>query len=251
MRKAYVPPVDTIIARTINETARGDPDALASGIVAAWPRPDTASSRRMEWSQPGRVSAIRRADTGNAAARHPGTAAIGLSRPRSMAETSPTTCPRQSWQPMQRGAGRSTSRSPWAAKSWFPAHIRSPTQLRGQGLRDLRKGTTNANAEVEPLRTTVYWKGSCGRGTGRWRWQGMVRRGAERARRHAPVRPPDRGDRVVAAAGSPRGEGQGCGGGPRVRVAECHSGKRPPRCSRSRRVWLKCYAPRECRHRAA
>ena len=35
MPKAYVPPVDRIIARTINETARGDPDALASGIVAA------------------------------------------------------------------------------------------------------------------------------------------------------------------------------------------------------------------------
>ena len=35
MRKAYVPPVDRIIARTINETARGDPDALASHIVAA------------------------------------------------------------------------------------------------------------------------------------------------------------------------------------------------------------------------
>jgi len=35
MPKAYVPPVDRIIARTINETALGDPDALASGIVAA------------------------------------------------------------------------------------------------------------------------------------------------------------------------------------------------------------------------
>ena len=35
MQKAYVPPVDRIIARTINETARGDPEALASGIVAA------------------------------------------------------------------------------------------------------------------------------------------------------------------------------------------------------------------------
>lgn len=35
MRKAYVPPVDRIIARTINETARGDPEALASRIVAA------------------------------------------------------------------------------------------------------------------------------------------------------------------------------------------------------------------------
>jgi len=32
---SYVPPVDRIIANTINETARGDPDALASGIVAA------------------------------------------------------------------------------------------------------------------------------------------------------------------------------------------------------------------------
>ena len=35
MQKAYVPPVDTIIARTINETARGDPEALASRIVPA------------------------------------------------------------------------------------------------------------------------------------------------------------------------------------------------------------------------
>src|SRR5215472_11107090 len=35
MPKAYVPPVDRIIATTINETARGDPDALASRIVAA------------------------------------------------------------------------------------------------------------------------------------------------------------------------------------------------------------------------
>ena len=32
---SYVPPVDRIIANTINETARGDPDALASRIVAA------------------------------------------------------------------------------------------------------------------------------------------------------------------------------------------------------------------------
>src|SRR5215472_16119585 len=32
---SYVPPVDRIIANTINETARGDPEALASGIVAA------------------------------------------------------------------------------------------------------------------------------------------------------------------------------------------------------------------------
>ena len=35
MPKAYVPPVDTIIASTINETARGDPEELASRIVAA------------------------------------------------------------------------------------------------------------------------------------------------------------------------------------------------------------------------
>jgi hypothetical protein len=34
MRKTYVPPVDSIIARTITETARGDPEALASRIVA-------------------------------------------------------------------------------------------------------------------------------------------------------------------------------------------------------------------------
>jgi hypothetical protein len=35
MQKAYVPPVERIIAQTINETARGDPDALAARIVAA------------------------------------------------------------------------------------------------------------------------------------------------------------------------------------------------------------------------
>jgi hypothetical protein len=35
MRKSYVPPVERIIASTISETAQGDPDGLASRIVAA------------------------------------------------------------------------------------------------------------------------------------------------------------------------------------------------------------------------
>ena len=35
MSRADVPPVERIIANTINETARGDPDALAARIVAA------------------------------------------------------------------------------------------------------------------------------------------------------------------------------------------------------------------------
>ena len=35
MQKAEVPAVERIIANTINETARGDPDALAARIVAA------------------------------------------------------------------------------------------------------------------------------------------------------------------------------------------------------------------------
>jgi len=50
-RKQAMPNVDTpaverIIARTINETARGDPDTLASRIVATLAGPDIASSRR-------------------------------------------------------------------------------------------------------------------------------------------------------------------------------------------------------------
>ena len=39
--------VERIIANTINETARGDPDALAARIVAALATPDTASFRPM------------------------------------------------------------------------------------------------------------------------------------------------------------------------------------------------------------
>jgi hypothetical protein len=35
MSRADVPAVERIIANTINETARGDPDALAARIVAA------------------------------------------------------------------------------------------------------------------------------------------------------------------------------------------------------------------------
>jgi hypothetical protein len=35
MSRANVPAVERIIANTINETARGDPDALAARIVAA------------------------------------------------------------------------------------------------------------------------------------------------------------------------------------------------------------------------
>jgi hypothetical protein len=36
MPKVEAPAVERIIANTINETARGDPDALAARIVAAW-----------------------------------------------------------------------------------------------------------------------------------------------------------------------------------------------------------------------
>jgi hypothetical protein len=35
MSRADVPAVERIIANTINETARGDPDALAARIIAA------------------------------------------------------------------------------------------------------------------------------------------------------------------------------------------------------------------------
>ena len=55
---SYVPPVDRIIANTINETARGDPDALASGIVAALAEAGYSSSRRMEW-RPARAGLSR------------------------------------------------------------------------------------------------------------------------------------------------------------------------------------------------
>jgi hypothetical protein len=52
MARDDVPAIEQIIANTIDETARGDPDALAARIVAALGEPDTVSSRRMGGRKP-------------------------------------------------------------------------------------------------------------------------------------------------------------------------------------------------------
>jgi|HubBroStandDraft_4_1064222.scaffolds.fasta_scaffold366924_2 hypothetical protein len=45
MSKVEASAVERIIANTINETARGDPDTLAARIVAAWPKQAIVSFR--------------------------------------------------------------------------------------------------------------------------------------------------------------------------------------------------------------
>ena len=52
MAKGDVPSVERIIADTINETARGDPDALATHIVAALLSRDIVLSGPTGWRTP-------------------------------------------------------------------------------------------------------------------------------------------------------------------------------------------------------
>ena len=102
--------VEWIIANTINETAQGDPDALAARIVAALENagyciaPDELGSQPFDELK----SEMRPQDpSGDARA----------SKPWSMAETNRTICRRRSRQPTHRVAKRPMSRSPATARS--------------------------------------------------------------------------------------------------------------------------------------
>jgi hypothetical protein len=104
--------VERIIANTINETARGDPDALATRIgatLAEAGRPgqrDPAPGQSGDRGHRARRSAIRRADARKAAARSSRRRPeIGPSKPVSTAATSRTICPRR--YEATDGAGRS------------------------------------------------------------------------------------------------------------------------------------------------
>jgi hypothetical protein len=122
MPKLDVPTVERIIADTINETPRGDPDALAAPILAALAgagyhivpengMEDTAlGSQPFDELPPGgpRISTAM--------------AGIGPSRPLSTAGTRPTICRKRSRRPMRRGAGRFMCRLPARAGSWCRGH---------------------------------------------------------------------------------------------------------------------------------
>jgi hypothetical protein len=122
--------IERIIAKTINETARGDPEALASRIVAALAEAGY------------RIAPVNLAED-TALGRQPFDELTPEMRPRDTygdgrgwtfrtgehGATSPTTCPRPSRRPMRRGVRRSMSRSPVAARSWSPAHIRQTVAM--------------------------------------------------------------------------------------------------------------------------
>jgi hypothetical protein len=115
--------IERIVANTIVETARGDPDALAFRIVAALAEagyrivPVNLIEDTALGSQPfdERPRCARRIPTE--------TAGIGRSGPASTGATSPTTCPRPSKRPTRRGVGRSMSRSLAAARSWSRGRV--------------------------------------------------------------------------------------------------------------------------------
>jgi hypothetical protein len=72
MARADVPAIEQIFANTINETARGDPEALGARIVAALGEGRLPHSPG-EWDRGhrARFAALRRTDARNAAAGHP------------------------------------------------------------------------------------------------------------------------------------------------------------------------------------
>jgi hypothetical protein len=99
--------IERIIANTMNETARGDPNALVSRIVAALAEagygiaPVNLAEDTALGSQPfdGLTPEMRPQDPTE-------TAGIGRSRLLSTVATSPTTCPRRSSAPTRSPDGR-------------------------------------------------------------------------------------------------------------------------------------------------
>jgi hypothetical protein len=82
MQKAEVPGLERIIADTINETARGDPNALAAHIIAALGEAGYRILRRMGWRTPRSAISLSTNWRPRCGHRIPGgMAGIGNSRP--------------------------------------------------------------------------------------------------------------------------------------------------------------------------
>ena len=187
--------VERIIANTINETARGDPDALAARIVAALAEagfrivsangregaalgPQRAEMRQLYRSPNGDTWFLARDPvTGSASVMHQANAPSGGQVTDIELDA------------FLSGPAKSRTRSPTAADRRI-----NPQSARGQGRR---------------------------RTSGREYRQRMDGCGDERAGRDAHSRRLDRGDRAASAPGSRRGPRQGRRGGAGVPVGDC------------------------------
>jgi hypothetical protein len=138
--------VEWIIANTINETAQGDPNALAARIVAALGEagyriaPDELGAQPFYELKP----EMRPQD--------PSGDGRGPSEPQNTAETSPTPCHRRSRRLMRRAAGRSMFRSPATARSSCRAGYQPNLLHNSAKLRDrLRYSGCGSTASGCPL----------------------------------------------------------------------------------------------------